>query len=433
LPLLGHGLPMIREPLAFLGSLPAYGPVVRIRLGTLPVYVVNDPELARQVLVGVGGPYDQGLPVARARPLLGNGVGMLNGEAHRWHRRLMQPALSRAQIAAYASTMSELATRWCDSLIAGQEVDVVGQMNELALVTVATTLFSADLSDAIAQVQSTLPTVLAHLPRRAVLPEWLLRMPLPANRAFTRAVRRLHRVTREAVATTRAGGPDRGDLVSVLLASRDPETGAGLSDQQVHDQIVNMLVAGSETTGATLSWVFHELAGAPEVERRLHEEVDRVLDGRPATSGDLARLEYLRHVVVETLRLYPPYLILRHAPASTRLGTIELPAGASILISPYVLHRDPLVFVEPLRFAPERWLGDVPRTGSIPFGAGIRQCPGNHFALTELAIHIATIAGRWRLRRSSDVDVEEVARGAVVHPARLSMIAEPRRTAAARS
>jgi pentalenene oxygenase len=424
LPVLGHGLPMMRRPLAFLGSLPAHGPIVKIRMGALPAYVVNDPELARQVLVGG---YDQGLPVHKARPLLGGGVGMLDGEDHRWHRRLMQPALSRAQIANYAPIMSELAVSWCDSLLPGQRLDVAVQMNELALLTVATTLFSADLRESVAEVQRVLPVALRHLPRRAVLPDWLLRLPLPANRAFDEATRRLHRLTREAVAATRTNGADHTDLISILLASRDKETGVGLSDEQVNDQLVNMLVAGSETTGSTLAWAFHELAGAAEAETRLHDELDRVLAGRPATFEDLPNLPYTRWVIQEALRRYPPYLILRHAPDGARLGGYHLPAGASILISPYVLHRDPQVFTEPTRFEPQRWAaGTIGRTASVPFGLGGRQCPGNHFALTELAIHLATIAGRWRLLRVPGPAVAEVPRGVVVHPDRLAMLAEPR-------
>jgi len=432
LPVLGHGLLLMRRPLAFLGSLPAIGPIVRIRMGALPAHVVNDPELARQVLTGIGGRYDQGLPVHKARPLLGGGVGMLDGDEHRWHRRLMQPALSRAQLASYAPAMSELAVRWCDSLRPGQRLDVAAQLNELALVTVATTLFSADLRAAVAEVQRVLPVALRHLPRRAILPDWLLRLPLPANRVFDGATRRLHELTREAVATTRAttraNGADHADLISTLLASRDEETGAGLSDQQVNDQLVNMLVAGSETTGSTLAWAFHELAGAPEAEARLHSELDRVLAGRPATFDDLPNLPYTRWVIQEALRRYPPYLILRHAPDGARLGGYHLPAGASILISPYVLHRDPRVFARPARFEPQRWAdGTIGRTASVPFGLGGRQCPGNHFALTELAIHLATIAGRWRLRRAPGPPVREVTRGVVVHPDRLPMLAEPRR------
>lgn len=427
LPVLGHGLPMMRRPLAFLGSLPAIGPIVKIQMGALPAYVVNDPELARQVLVGIGGTYNQGLQVQKARPLLGSGVGMLDGEDHRWHRRLMQPALARAQIASYAPTMTELAVRWCDSLVPGQRLDVTAQMNELALVTVATTLFSADLGAAVAEVQRVLPVALRHLPRRAILPGWLLRLPLPANRAFDKATRRLHELTREAVAASRAKGADHTDVISVLLASRDEETGAGLSDEQVNDQLVNILVAGSETTGSVLAWVFHELAGAAEAEKRLHGELDEVLAGRPATFDDLPNLPYTRWVIQEALRLYPPYLILRHAPDGARLGEHRLPAGASIMISPYVLHRNPRVFTRPTRFDPQRWAaGTIGRTESVPFGLGGRQCPGSHFALAELTIHLATIAGRWRLRRVPGPSAREVTRGVAVHPDRLPMVAEPR-------
>jgi cytochrome P450 len=418
LPAVGHGLQMTRKPLAFLTRLPPLGPVVLIRLGALPVYVINDGALARQVLTGS---YDQGVLVEKARPLLGDGVGMLNGEAHRTHRRIMQPSLSRQRIAGYAAAMTRLADertrRWSD----GQRLELDQEMNELALVTVATTLFSADLAEAVAEVQRSLPIVLDQLPRRAVLPAPLLRLPSPANRRFDRAAAALHRVTREAVTASRAHGTDTGDLVSTLLLTRDQETGAGLTGQQVHDQLVNMMVAGTETTGASLAWVFHELARHPAIEQRLHAELDQVLDGRAAAFEDLPALPYTQKVVLETLRLYPPYLILRHAPNPSTLGPAELPAGAAILISPYVLHRDPDVFPDPERFDPDR---EVPRTAAIPFGAGGRQCPGNHFALTEMALHTATIAARWRFRPDRRVPVRPVARGAAVHPSALPVTAE---------
>jgi pentalenene oxygenase len=241
-------------------------------------------------------------------------------------------------------------------------------------------------------------------------------------------VERLHAATREAVAATRVSGGD--DLVSTLLQTRDDETGQGLTDQQVHDQVVNMMVAGSETTGASLAWAFHELGRNPEVEALLHEEVDTVLGGRPARFEDIAALDYTRRVVQETLRLYPPYLIVRYAPQECQVGDVTLPAGSSILISPYALHRDERFFPDTLAFDPDRWLperaGDLPRSAHVPFGAGQRQCPGNHFALTELVIHIATIAAKWRLVPEPGVAVAEIARGAAVQPGPMPMTAHSR-------
>jgi cytochrome P450 len=427
LPLIGHGVAMMRRPLEFLTALRQYGDVVKIKLGPDTVHVITDAELSHRILTGS---HDQGLMVEKARPLLGDGVGMLSGEPHRFHRRLMQPAFHKQQIASYADTMSRVGVEFTQAWQPGQVMQVDEQMNALALITVATTLFSADLSEAIEEIQRSLPIILADIPRQSMAPKWVTQLPTARNRAFATAVERLHTATREAVAATRQSSADNTDLVSILLQTRDDETGRSLTDQQVHDQVVNMMVAGSETTGASLAWTFHELGRNPEIEARLHEEVDKVLGGRPARFDDIAALDYTRRVVMETLRLYPPYIIVRHAPEPTQVGEVLLPAGASILISPYALHRDERFYPEPLRFDPDRWLPDrvsgLPRGAHLPFGAGQRQCPGNHFALTELVIHIATIAASWRFEPRADTTVAEIARGAAVQPGPMPMTAIPR-------
>ncbi|MFD8079484.1 cytochrome P450 [Streptomyces sp. NPDC059718] len=437
LPLLGHGPALLRRPLEFLGSLPAVGPVVRIRLGGLPAYVVNDAELVRAVLVGEAGRFDQGVLIEKVRPLLGSGVGTADGAEHRRLRRLMQPAFHRARIARYAATMTAVADERTAAWRPGGILRVDEEMNALALTTVARALFSSDLgADAVTEVQRSLPVVLDEIPRRSMLPDALLRLPTPANRRFDRAVRRLRSATRHVVEAARADGTDHGDLLSVLLLTADEGTGERLTDDQVHDQLVNMLVAGTETTGATLAWVFHELAREPAVEHRLHEETDRVLGGRPAVFEDLPRLPRTRRVVQEALRRYAPWIILRLSPEEVLLGDVGVPAGATVLFSPYVLHHLPELHPDPLSFDPDRWLPEraarLPRAASIPFGAGGRQCPGNVFALTQAVIQVATVAARWRLRPAdAGPHVRELARGAVVHPTAMPMRCVPREDALA--
>ncbi|MER5465473.1 cytochrome P450 [Streptomyces sp. NPDC002668] len=432
LPLLGHGPALLRRPLDFLCSLPATGPVVRIRLGGLPAYVINDADLVRSVLVGEAGRFDQGVMIEKVRPLLGSGVGTADGAEHRRLRRLMQPAFHKARIARYAATMTAVAAERSAAWQPGRTLRIDEEMNELALTTVARALFSSDLgADAITEVQRSLPLILDEIPRRAMLPEALLRLPTPANRRFDRAVRRLRSATRHVVDAARADGTDHGDLLSVLLLAEDEATGARLTDDQVHDQLVNMLVAGTETTGATLAWTFHELARNPAVEDRLHQETDKVLSGRPAVFEDIPRLPYTLRVVQEALRLYAPWIILRLSPGEVLLGDVCIPAGATVLFSPYVLHHQPELYPDPLAFDPDRWLPEraakLPKCASIPFGAGSRQCPGNVFALTQAVIQVATIAARWRLHPAEGGPrVRELARGAVVHPTALPMRCLPR-------
>ncbi|MEU4093297.1 cytochrome P450 [Streptomyces sp. NPDC026673] len=438
LPLLGHGPALLRRPLEFLGSLPAAGPVVRVRLGALPAYVVNDADLVRAVLVGEAGRFDQGVLIEKVRPLLGSGVGTADGAEHRRLRRLMQPAFHRDRIARYAATMTAVAAERTALWRPGETLRADEEMNALALTTVARALFSSDPgADAVTEVRRSLPLVLDEIPRRSMLPDALLRLPTPANRRFDRAVRRLRAATRHVVAAARADGSDRGDLLSVLLLTADEATGERLTDDQVHDQLVNMLVAGTETTGATLAWIFHELARHPVVEQRLHEETDRVLAGRAAVFEDIPRLSYTLRVVREALRRYAPWIILRHSPGEVILGDVLVPAGAAVLFSPYVLHHQPRLHPDPLAFDPDRWLPEraarLPKGASIPFGAGGRQCPGNVFALTQAVLQVATIAARWRLRPADGGPrVRELARGAVVHPTAMPMRCLPRERAGGR-
>jgi cytochrome P450 len=405
--------------------------VVRIRLGGLPAYVVNDAELIRSVLVGEAGRFDQGVLIEKVRPLLGSGVGTADGAEHRRLRRLMQPAFHKARIARYAATMTAVAAERTELWEPYGILRVDEEMNELALTTVARALFSSDLgADAVTEVQRSLPLVLDEIPRRSMLPDILLRLPTPANRRFDQAVRRLRSATRHVVEAARADGTDRGDLLSVLLLAADETTGEQLTDAQVHDQLVNMLVAGTETTGATLAWIFHELAREPAIERRLHQEIDQVLAGRPAVFEDIPDLPLTLRVVQEALRRYAPWIILRLSPDEVLLGGVRVPAGATVLFSPYVLHHQPQLHADPLAFDPDRWLPEraarLPKAASIPFGAGSRQCPGNVFALTQAVLQVATVAARWRFRPADGTRVRELARGAVVHPTAMPMRALPR-------
>lgn len=223
------------------------------------------------------------------------------------------------------------------------------------------------------------------------------RIPTPGNRRFRRARQDLKEVTRRLIADYRAAGTDHNDLLSMLLSARD-EDGRGLTDAEIHDQVVTFLLAGMETTAATLSWAWTLLAAHPAIRDRLHAELDTVLDGRPARHEDLPALPLTARVVTETLRLYPPVWILsRVVAADAELGGHRVPAGATILFSPYLLHRRADVFACPARFDPDRWLTNTrPSPGTYaPFGLGPRRCIGDVFGTTEAALAIATIAARW--------------------------------------
>jgi cytochrome P450 len=261
---------------------------------------------------------------------------------------------------------------------------------------------------------------------RALSPEFVGRLLVRGNRRFDQAVTGMRAVVGGLIDGWRAEGVDRGDLLSMLLLARDDD-GAGMSDQQAYDEVITLLTAGIETSALALSWLFHQIAWHPEVERRLHEEIDGVLAGRPVTFDDVPKLVYTNQVINETLRMFPVWILMRRALRGVNLGDTVIPEGTEVTISPHALHYDPRSFANPSRFDPDRWapdrVRDVPRGAFIPFGAGNRKCVGNMFAQLEMTVTVATIASRWRLTPARPL---KVAYTSTAYPTRLSMTAVPR-------
>jgi cytochrome P450 len=252
---------------------------------------------------------------------------------------------------------------------------------------------------------------------------------IPANRRFDRAVERLRAIVLDVIAAWRADGEDHGDLLSMLMLATDEDTGAGMTDQQVYDEVITLLTAGSETSAVALTWFFHEIARHPEIERRIEEELDAVLAGRTATFDDVAKLEYTRRVVTEVLRMYPIWILMRRALVDVELGGVRLPAGTEVMLSPYSLHFDPEFHDQPDLFDPDRWLPEraarVPKGAFIPFGSGSRQCVGKAFAETEITVVAATIMSRWKLVPVPGKPVRTKVTSAA-YPSRMPMTAVPR-------
>lgn len=435
LPLLGHTLSLLDRPFRFLSSLRAYGEVVRIYLGPLPVYLVTSPELAWQVLATDADRFDKGIIFDKIRPLSGNGLANSNGDFYRRQRRLVQPAFHRKRIAGYVHTMARAASEQVESWQPGDLVAVDQRMAELALTIVGRTLFSTELGrHAIAEVQQSMPILTKYLLLRAFSPTLVERLPIPANRRFDEAAVRFRRVVLEVIAAARAQGEDRGDLLSMLLLARDEDTGEGMSDQQVHDEVVTILTAGTETTAVALAWFFHELGQYPEVQRRFHAEIDHVLAGRSTSDldfDDISRLEYTQRIIREVVRKYPPLILMRRARTDVDLGGVHIAPGTEVALSQCALHHDPRLYPHPARFDPDRWLPDraarLPKGAFIPFGAGLHHCLGYSFAETEIAIVAATVAARWRLVPVAGKPVRPTLT-ATLRPNRLPMTAIPRQT-----
>lgn len=426
LPLLGHALPLWRQPIAFLESLREHGDIVRLDIGTWPVHVLTHPDHVHAVLVQQAQQFDRGRIFDRLRPMFGNGIVTTDGEFHRKQRRMVQPAFHRGHIAEYAEVMCRTAEAMCASWTAGREVSMLTETRRYALSAVAEMTFSGGLSGpAIAEVHRSLPIVLQGMLLRVMMPKSLDRLPIPPNRRFDTAAARLRGIIDQVIARYGAEQEDRHDLLSLLLSSADAETGATMSAEQVRDEVIGIMFAGTETSATTLAWIFHELGRHPEVEERLHAEVDAVVGTRPVRPADLPRLAYTNRVFQEALRLHSPLLFTRRALAPLTLGGVSIPAGAELAYSPYALHRDPALFRDPTAFDPDRWQEDgedKPRAHRyIPFGAGQHKCIGDSFAVAEILTAVATVASRWRLVPASGVTVRELPAG-IPQPSELPMI-----------
>ena len=396
-----------RDPLNFLTRMAReYGDIVGFRSATQRVFLLNHPDYVRDLLVTHHERFIKGRALQRAKRLLGNGLLTSESEFHRRQRRLAQPAFHRQRINAYGRVMVELASKTSERWRDGQMLDISGEMMRLTLAVVGKTLFDADVESDADEVGAALTDVM-ELFGYLMLPfsEFLERLPLPPQRRFARARARLDAIIYRIIEERRLSGRDRGDLLSMLLFAVDEEGDrTGMTNEQLRDEVMTLFLAGHETTANLLTWTFHLLAENPEAEDALHAELDAVLEGgRTPTVEDLQALRYTEMVVAETMRLYPPaWAIGRLAIADHEVGGYRIPKGALVLVSPYVMHRDPRFFPEPQRFRPERFTQEAkearPQFAYFPFGGGVRRCIGEGFAWTEGALLLATLARRWRLR-----------------------------------
>lgn len=430
-PLLGHTPAMLHRRFAFTSALYRHGDVVRIYLGPMPTYFVTSAELTYQVLVTEGHNFAKGIMFDKFRPYLGNGLILSDGAFHRRQRRLIQPAFHRDRIAHYTRTMSRAAAELTGSWRNGEVREIDEDMQGLAVAIVGETLFATELGRrAITEARRSIPVVIKQGLVRALSPAFVETLPVPGTRQFDEAIERMRAVVLEIIADWRTTGTDHGDLLSMLLLAHDEGSSEGMTDQQVHDEVLTLLTAGVETTALALAWTFHELARHPDVERRVHDEVDDVLAGRPVTSDDIAKLDYTTRVVNEVLRMYPIWILMRRATTDVQLGDVAIPAGAEVTISPHAMHFDPRYHDDPYRFDPDRWLPDrakrLPKGAFVPFGAGNRQCMGNVFAQHEIVVTLATVAAGWRLVPVPDKPVR-VKFTSAAYPSRMPMTAVPRK------
>lgn len=427
LPVIGHALQFVRGPLIVLQDLRGQGDIVTLQVGRLPIHVVNSPQLLHRVLVTDAGSYTKGRMYDKTRPVVGNGIATSEGAFHHRQRRLIMPAFHRPRLRGYSEAMREQAEAAIASWLPGQRIAVDRAMHTMSVGTTVRTLFGTGIDNrTIAEIDSCVGVFLKQVIVRTMTPNLVESLPLPGTRKFEAARKRLKAIVDTILDERLRATQERDDLLSLLIAARDEESGEPLSRQQLHDEVVTMIVAGADSTAYTLSWLLYELGRNPAVEARLHHELDTVLNGRPVTFDDLPRLAYTQRLIQETLRLHSvSWIQMRRTITPVTLGDARLPAGAEILFSATTMHRDPGLYPHPLRFDPDRWLSPHQREAFQPFSAGPRKCPGDHFSLTQLAIDIATIAARWRLVPAGRRRVREVP-AAVLRPDHLPMVVRAR-------
>jgi len=396
-----------RDPLVYLTQLQReYGDVVTLRAYNYRVFFLSHPEHIEEVLVTQARKFFKGRILKANKRLFGNGLLTSEGDFWLRQRRLAQPAFHRVRVASYGETMVRFAEQLMGEWRDGETRDIHAEMMRLTLQIVAKTLFDADVDHEAREVGKALEAIMelnSNFRRVVLTPPWL---PTRYNLRAMLATRRLNRIIYRIIAERRASERDTGDLLSMLLAAQD-EDGSRMNDQQLRDEATTIFLAGHETTAIALSWTWWLLAQYPEVEAKLHAELDTVLAGRSPQMEDLPRLPYAEKVITESLRLYPPaWGIPRLAIEDVEIGGYKIAKGCGVSVSQWVVHRDARWFEEPLAFRPERWDGELqkrlPRFAYFPFGGGARQCIGNAFAQMEATLVLATIAQKFRFRLVPD-------------------------------
>jgi cytochrome P450 len=388
-----------------LGLARRHGDIVLFKLGPQELFFVNNPDLIRDVLVTNNRNFIKSRGLQMAKRFLGEGLLTSEGEFHRRQRRLAQPAFHRQRINQYAASMVEYASRTGDRWRAGNRLDISQEMMRLTLAIVGKTLFDADVEAEAKEIGRALSDIMKLFDRITMpFPALLNKLPLPSNFRFLKASQRLDQTIYRIINQRRASGEDRGDLLSMLLLAQDEEGDhTGMTDLQLRDEAMTIFLAGHETTANALTWTWYLLSQHPEVEARLHEEIDSTLEGRLPTADDVPGLRYVDMVFAESMRLYPPAWVMgRQVLSDYPLGEYVAKAGTIILMSPFVMHHDPRYYPDPFRFDPERWTPEAraarPKFAYFPFGGGPRVCIGEQFAWMEAVLVIATLAERWRMR-----------------------------------
>ncbi|MET0384989.1 MAG: cytochrome P450 [Polyangiales bacterium] len=376
--------------------------IARIPYGPVSPVVISSPALAHEVLVEKADAFVKSYSLSLfAKPLLGRGLLTIERDEHKKRRRMLAPPFMPRRIAEYAREIVERSERSAARLAGHTQHDMAAESMELTLEIVLKTLFDAEMRDAGSAISQALPDAMNALLDSLTTPVPLPPpLPSPANLRLARAVRVLDKVVYRVIAERRARPTAAGDLLNILLEARDEDDGTALSDRELRDETMTMVLAGHETTANALAWTLYALARAPEVQRKLDAELARLGDA-PLGAAQLSALPYTQQVVKESMRLYPPvHVISRRTARDVMIGPYQLKRNGLVILSIVGIHRRPDLYPDPERFDPERFSSEreklLPKQAFMPFSAGPRVCIGNHFAMMEAQLILATWLRRLR-------------------------------------
>jgi len=401
---------LFRDPLQFFEDLQSGSePIARMRIAGTKAFYLREPDLIREMLVTLVPNFHKSRGLERAKALLGEGLLTSEGELHRQQRKLIQPVFHHGNLKDIAVIMRERARQRAESWGAGQTLNLNQEMHALTLTIVGEALFGTEVGERSGRVSQLMETVMETF--------FLFMSPLapffeffghPKLKRAAKARRELSAIVRTMIDERRKTNQTRKDLLTLLFAAQDPETGLGMSDEQLRDEVMTLFLAGHETTANALAWTIYLLTQHPDIAQRLAAEVCPVGMRSCASAADDLESELgikdddlLSRVIRESLRLYPPvWAIGRRATQGLRIGGTEVPKGAIVLACQWALHRSDKYFSNPIQFDPDRWMSDdqraLPKYAFFPFGGGPRSCIGEGFAWMELRIVLVEILRRWR-------------------------------------
>jgi cytochrome P450 len=405
-------LPQVwKNPLSFfLNTAIEYGGIVRIQMGPGQMYLVTHPDGVKHILQDNNRNYVKGYD--KAKDLFGD--GLLTAEGDKWlrQRRLMSPAFNRntlnSLLPVMAAATEEKLEEWRSRPDHDVPIDIASEMMLLTQTIILRTMFSTDIGDHAEKAAEAFTTALEHLNTTMMVPfEFVQKLPTRGNIRFKHAIEYLDQMIYGFIEERQRTGSDHSDLLGMLMSARDEETGQGMSKQQMRDEMITIFLAGHETTASLLGWTWYLLGKNPTIEAGLRLEQKEVLNGRVPASEDLRKLDYTRKVLEEALRMYPPaWMFARQSVKEDVVNGYTIPAGSTIMLSPYVTHHLPEFWDDPERFDPERFSPEEMekrrRFAYFPFGGGPRLCIGNNFALMEAPLLLTMIMQHFKLELVPD-------------------------------